>query len=184
MPYDKIDPEKMLTILAANKSTGKPFISRYSVNGNNYIQILQWTKHQKPHHTEKESEIPSSNGVLTVKEPFLNSEVRDAHSPFSLSSPSPSPSPKDDGGVGEEGNPGPAKKETLFNALWEKYPRKDGRKAAIRYFLSSVKTEQDWEDINKAIENYLRSDTVLKGFIKNGSTFFNNWRDWTNHDNV
>ena len=108
MPYDKIDPEKILTLLSSNKSTGKPYINRYSVNGSKYIQILQWENHQKPHHTEKDSVIPPFNGELTVnidvsnsketitvKEPLNKGRVRDAHSP------SPSPFSLDlKGGVG------------------------------------------------------------------------------------
>lgn len=65
-----------------------------------------------------------------------------------------------------------------FEDVWEKYPKKDGRKAAERYFNHSVKTEKDFKDFNTAMNNYLESDTVKRGFVKNGSTFFNNWRDW------
>jgi hypothetical protein len=65
-----------------------------------------------------------------------------------------------------------------FDTIWSKYPNKDGRKAAERHFISSVKTEQDYKDIQTALNNYLASETVAKGFIKNGSTWFNNWRDW------
>lgn len=89
---------------------------------------------------------------------------------------------KDDRGVGKEGTPDSARRETLFNSLWEKYPKRDGRKAAFRHFVSSVKTKEDWDDINKALENYVQSDTVLKGYIKNGSTWFNNWKDFVNEN--
>jgi hypothetical protein len=65
-----------------------------------------------------------------------------------------------------------------FEEIISKYPNKDGQKLALKYFNSSVKTEQDWQDINKALENYLQSDKVKAGYIKNASTFFNNWRDW------
>ena len=65
-----------------------------------------------------------------------------------------------------------------FETLWSKYPNKDGRKAAERHFYASVKTNQDWADINKALTNYLSSGRVQKNFIKNGSTWFNGWRDW------
>lgn len=58
-PYDKVDIEKGLKILAQNKKTNaRPFIIRYEVNKEYYIQILNWDKHQKPHHTEKESNLP------------------------------------------------------------------------------------------------------------------------------
>ena len=65
-----------------------------------------------------------------------------------------------------------------FDSLWAKYPNKDGKKAAERHFHNEIKNDQDWQDINTAIKNYLESDVVKKGFIKNGSTWFNNWRDW------
>lgn len=65
-----------------------------------------------------------------------------------------------------------------FETLWGRYPNKDGKTAAVRHYKTSVKTFQDWLDIQRALENYLRSERVRKGFIKNGSTWFNNWRDW------
>ena len=58
-PYDKVDVEKCLGLLTKPKNgSGQPFIQRYQLSGNKYIQILNWHKHQKPHHTEKESAIP------------------------------------------------------------------------------------------------------------------------------
>ncbi len=65
-----------------------------------------------------------------------------------------------------------------FESLWLSYPKRDGKKDALRHFNASVKTEEDFINIKKALGNYLLSDTVKNGFIKNGSTWFNNWRDW------
>jgi hypothetical protein len=67
----------------------------------------------------------------------------------------------------------------FFEKLWSVYPKKDGKKAAEKHFFASVKNEQDMEDINHALGNYLEKvrDTESR-FIKNGSTWFNNWRDW------
>jgi hypothetical protein len=59
-PYDNVDIEKQLTILATPKQNGRPFIQRYCINGSRLIQILSWNKHQKPHHTEKDSVIPEA----------------------------------------------------------------------------------------------------------------------------
>ena len=98
-PYEQIDAEKCLAELAKPKKhskTGEPFILRYQSNGTLYIQILKWLKHQKPHHTERNSNFPAppitpfvhtmekikrmgsvheasaqlSNGYLTVKQPL------------------------------------------------------------------------------------------------------------------
>lgn len=53
------------------------FIHRYVTDGIAVIQIINFEKHQNPHHTEKESELPeysiNSNGYdLTVNEPLNN----------------------------------------------------------------------------------------------------------------
>lgn len=69
-PADNVDVDAMLSGLHSAK-----LIVRYSVNGVQYIRIPSWSKHQNPHHTEKASEIPEENGVLTVKAPVDNGEV-------------------------------------------------------------------------------------------------------------
>jgi len=58
-PYDNVDIEVCLQHLSECKNgSGKPFIHRYSTDEQRFIQIINWHKHQKPHHTEKESIIP------------------------------------------------------------------------------------------------------------------------------
>lgn len=69
-PADNVDVDAMLASLHSAK-----LIVRYEVNGVQYIRIPSWSKHQNPHHTEKASEIPEENGVLTVKAPVENGEV-------------------------------------------------------------------------------------------------------------
>lgn len=66
----------------------------------------------------------------------------------------------------------------VFDEVWNKYPSRVGKKYAERNFKSSVKTQEDFNSLNVALNNYLNSDRVKKGFIQNGSTWFNNWRDW------
>lgn len=75
-------------------------------------------------------------------------------------------------------------KEKQFEEIYKKYPNKDGSKLALGHFKASVETEKDWEDINKALVNYLASRVVADGFIKNASTWFNNWRDWIDYKEV
>jgi uncharacterized phage protein (TIGR02220 family) len=64
-PADDIDIESGLSAL---HKAG--FIVRYSVGDIAYIQVVNWDKHQSPHHTEKDSVIPPfvNNGGITVKE--------------------------------------------------------------------------------------------------------------------
>lgn len=75
-PYDDIDMEKQLRLLATPKrSNSEPFIQIYEVNGHRYIQILKWEKHQKPHHTEADSKIPAlSEGVIYTNILDINKE--------------------------------------------------------------------------------------------------------------
>lgn len=68
--------------------------------------------------------------------------------------------------------------EKSFNEAWSLYPNKVGRKEALRHFIASVKTDDDLKNIKIAIENYKQSDRVKKGYIQNGSTFFNDWQGW------
>ena len=68
-----------------------------------------------------------------------------------------------------------------FDILWLKYLNKVGRKEALMHFMSSVKTETDWLNINQALDNYNKSEIVKKDggkYIQNGKTWFNNWQDW------
>ena len=65
-----------------------------------------------------------------------------------------------------------------FDTIWTSYPNKIGRKRAEKSFYSSIQTEQDFERIKSALENYKRSDRVKKNFVQNASTWFNNWEDW------
>jgi len=65
-----------------------------------------------------------------------------------------------------------------FEHLWNRYPKKLGKKHAIRHFKATVKTLENLRDINKALDHYLASERVAKNFVQNGSTWFNGWQDW------
>ena len=56
-PFDGFDVDSMLTELQ-----GLGFLTRYEVDGNKYIQITNFVKHQDPHYREKASEIPPLPG--------------------------------------------------------------------------------------------------------------------------
>lgn len=166
-PYDDVDVEDGLQILAKEKNvTKRPFIVRYQANGRPYIQVIQWW-HQKPHHTEPDSIIPpctppkdKGNGEYKGKGQVTPSEVVNATDNRCQ--------------YGEK----------HFQELWDNYPSqgKVHKKLALRHFKASVKTEKDWNDINTALEKYKKSARVAGGFIQNGSTWFNNWRDWINYE--
>lgn len=86
-PYDNINIEKFLNVLSVPNIEDRPdkvFIRIYTVNERKYIDIPEFSKHQSPHHTEKESVLPAFNGEVTVIEPLEKGKVRDAHSPKSI----------------------------------------------------------------------------------------------------
>lgn len=68
-----------------------------------------------------------------------------------------------------------------FEEVWLKYPKRVGKKEAIKHFHASVKTNDDFLNINRALENYIKSESVHNGYVQNGSTWFNNWRDWIDY---
>jgi len=69
LPYDNVDINGYLTELQQRN-----LVKRYSVNGTHYGQVVNFLKHQHPHHTEKDSEIPNIplNGEIPVKNTVSN----------------------------------------------------------------------------------------------------------------
>jgi len=72
-PYDDIDIEKSLDVLSQAKQNGNYFIHRYQIEKLKLIQIINWDKHQKPHHTEADSkypppDTPPNKEKITIKE--------------------------------------------------------------------------------------------------------------------
>ncbi|KWT72250.1 MULTISPECIES: phage replication protein [unclassified Variovorax] len=62
-PFDSIEVEPLLQELVR-----WGFIKRYQWAGVRYIQIAAFVKHQVPHGTEKDGQIPDEEGFLTVHE--------------------------------------------------------------------------------------------------------------------
>lgn len=67
LPYDKTDFNRVLCALSDAQ-----FIARYEVNGRKYIEIRTFARHQRPHHTERDSPIPPYNGSQPVVQPLCN----------------------------------------------------------------------------------------------------------------
>lgn len=68
-----------------------------------------------------------------------------------------------------------------FPARWQAYPRREGRKEALRHFRASVRSESDLQRFDLALENFkrkLRVDRTEPRFIPQAKTFFFNWEDY------
>lgn len=73
----------------------------------------------------------------------------------------------------------------IFEEVWSKYPKRLGKKQALKHFKSSVNTKEDIENCLKAVDNYcsfINHNRIEQRFIKYGSTFFCNWTDWIDLD--
>ena len=63
-PYESVQVEKLLDQL---DSCGGGLIERYTVDGDKYIQIINFSEHQNPHKNEKDSVIPAPDANNRVK---------------------------------------------------------------------------------------------------------------------
>lgn len=134
------------------------------------------TEHRSEHHGEHHGEHRTGNStehllkeVKDVKELLRSLNI---HQGGVISS---------DQKPGDNGDgPKPDQMDIAFKSIWARYPVKDGRAAAMCSFEGSVKTLGDVLDINHALDNYkLHLKKHPRKKIKNGSTWFENWRDWT-----
>lgn len=149
LPYDDCDVGQMLNDLHhAN------FIVRYTVEYFNYIQILNFKKHQNPHQKEASSEIPAPDlsGASTVQEqnkPCLNLNPE-------------SPLPESLTQREARATVHPVEANMLFQRVWDAYPGrgkygltgggfKGSRKKAFEKFQTLLKTEKDHEQFTKEL---------------------------------
>jgi hypothetical protein len=70
LPYENADMDSIL-----NELSRKPFVHRYEVDGEKYLYVKNFKKHQRTHHTEAESTFPLFNGEITVKQPISTREI-------------------------------------------------------------------------------------------------------------
>ena len=85
----------------------------------------------------------------------------------------------------EDNTPSPPPSDTVsheFEELWFRYPRKEGKKAALASYQRARKKGVAYEDVHSGLCNYLdyiKAKKVEPQFIKQGSTWFNgeHWND-------
>ena len=131
----------------------------YRVNGCEYIQLLKWTDHQSIRSDRyKDSVLPGIDQSTTKCQPSDNQMTHKVKESKVKESK--------------------VNNSAIFQKIWEKYPKKVGRKSAYRHFNVTVKTENDCKRIETAVQNYLHSERVMRGFVQNAATWFNQWEDW------
>ena len=158
LPYDNVDIGAALDDLAMAS-----FIFRYEADGQKLIQIRSFQQHQRPHSTEKESELPQYNGEITVKQPLNNIEATVTK---------------------QQERKGKERKGTYicsneFLKFYESYPRKVGKEPAWKAWKKRNGDRPDIETLLKILEEQKRSDQWQKEggqFVPLPATWINQGR--------
>ena len=165
-PADNLDVEEALSSLADSG-----FLIRYEHDGDRYIQVTSFAKHQNPHRDEKASTIPApcKHGANTVQE----QSEHDGNRADSLIPDSPNPS-----------SPNPELKKapsaefsTEFEDAWAAYPDRPGasKKESFKAWNARIKAGINPECILRGVVGYaayVKGKKVEPEFIKQPATFF------------
>lgn len=68
-----------------------------------------------------------------------------------------------------------------FDLIYKNYPRKLGKLKGLEICRRTIKTQQDFEDLKKSVNNYstyCKTENTEKKFIKHFSTFMGCWKDF------
>jgi hypothetical protein len=160
LPYDEQDIEGILNDLQTAK-----LISRYEVNGEHFIEIPSFLRHQRisGKESEAESRFPAASQKAMVKRRGSNGEAM-GKQPESL--------------VGK-GNGRETETVTRFALFWAAYPKKKAKDSAERAF---AKVEVSIETLLASIERFKQDPSWQKDkgqFIPYPATWLNQhrWED-------
>ena len=173
-PADDVDVNRGLTELER-----LCFIVRYKALGENYIQVVNWDKHQNPHHTEKPSTIPPHiNGAITVNSPISDGE----NPPDSLIPDSLIPNTPADADNGVVTVKTKSAYPAEFEAAWKVYPKKTNKGAALKAWKQAIKRGMPVELLPQHIESRMFEPDWRKEdgrFVPHLSTWLNadGWLD-------
>jgi hypothetical protein len=69
-----------------------------------------------------------------------------------------------------------------FESAYNRFPRKEGKSKGIKKLQTEIKTQEDFDRLVTAIENYAASRRGQdQTFTKHFSTFVSEWRDWIDY---
>jgi hypothetical protein len=176
LPYDECSVDDLLQQLAA-----KGFIQRYQADGERYIQVLAFSKHQNPHVKEPPSTIPApgESGASPVLDLFKHgSGPADSLLliPDSLNQEKHVASGDDDGGQKEASEPFGSR----FDEFWEAYPSagRQAKKLCKQKWRAkhlNAKADQILADLADRAKHH---EKWINGYVPNASTYLTQER-WT-----
>jgi hypothetical protein len=168
LPYYDIDVEKLLSELEKEK-----FITRYSLNGFKYLKVLNFNKHQHPHHTEKDSNIPDPPSTKKInRKRTVNRKLTNGYAPSDLLIP--------DSLIPDSLIPDSVKEG--FEKFWNSYPNKKSKGYARKVWIKIKPDDSLLKKIIHKIEILKETDSWQKDggkFIPHPSTWLNGegWED-------
>jgi hypothetical protein len=212
--YDDVSTSEVSEMLQALHDTG--FIIRYTVDGEEYIQVVNFAKHQNPHVKEKASEIPPPPENPTYRsygEDYESSDdeeddndehqtspvqVSDKHQTSTVQAPPitvnrlPSTGNLPPGireareetcAAAEQTEESKKEAQTLlqkrFDLFWAAYPKKVGKKDALKAFKNAKVDSELFDKIMTAIGRARTTDQWQRDngrYIPNPSTWLNQGR--------
>lgn len=164
--YDDVNTEETSGMLQQLADNG--FIIRYTVEEDDYIQIVNFTKHQNPHMKEKDSEIPPPPGFEAITSEKNSTSTRQA--------PCKNEENEDDEAKEEVK---PSLQEQRFNTFWQAYPLKKAKQAAWKAWQKIKPTTELFEKIMSAVDNAKRSEDWARDngrYIPHPATWLNGGR--------
>lgn len=168
--YDDATAEETSGMLQQLADNG--FIIRYEVDSEEYIQIVNFNKHQNPNIKEKASEIPPPPG--------FESGTYQKHNTSTVQTPCKDEKKEESTPRDTERQPG--LQEMRFNQFWEEYPVKKSKETARKAWAKLKPTAELFETIMAAVRASKNSLDWTKDngrYIPHPATWLNGgrWED-------
>ena len=159
-PADDVNIEAALQALH-----GADLIQRYRVDFAQFIQVVNFAKHQKPHPREAESTIPPPSQGSALDVPRYEEGA-----PKEVASPAPSLNPS---------SLNPESLSQRFARWWATYPKKSAKKDARRAWEKLKPDAKMTDRLIVAVVTASKTDQWRRGVIPHPATWLNGqrWED-------
>lgn len=185
LPYEQKGFEARISRLVVAR-----FLIPYENDGRQFLQIRTFSAHQRPHHTEPESKIPSpdSSGSV-VMQPLHNGDVTpETLSKNRLVGDTTVVSREGKEGKGRDTGEGKGKHQSRttssldgFSDFWSRYPKKIGKGAAEHVWarLGTSERKAVMEAVIRFSEEWSHRPTEDRQFCPHPATWLNQkrWQD-------
>lgn len=175
--YDDTTVEETNGMLQQLADNG--FIVRYTVEDEDYIQIVNFSKHQNPNMKEKASEIPPPPGFDAGSYKHHERPVQAPQANSEGSIPTQQRTGKGNKQAQDESESEKGLQEMRFSKFWEAYPVKKAKQDAYKAWKKIKPTAELFERIMTAVENYKNSLEWTKEngkYIPHPATWLNGGR--------